>query len=367
MEQVYLAYPRRSGLPMNDLLRRLLFTLRASAGLLAISLMAFAQFKEIGPAPFSPAEAHRKIRVLLDQVDAGSRQQTVRTIIGWLDWYRDVLDEELIASWKSDKRANLSLVMNELGDSRVASEVLRSWRQPGLNRADAPVLSGLMTRYSDTAGPFFRDLLQTPDLSPPETEAVCRVLLDVPDRWRADAMRILPHYHNAAQSLLAQDLQGGDQETIGRAEFWLRDLKWDIPGSTSTQRAPARRQTALKTPGGSSPITSADTSSSRPHIALPDRSDFPEAHQPLAPRGAGVPQITYNGPRSGTLTCSGLVPQNAEFVFRNLPPVELKLEYDSKLWSARLLPGEGETQRLILRNISSGPQKKCAVHWSTVQ
>jgi hypothetical protein len=43
---------------------------------------------------------------------------------------------------------------------------------------------GAATRYSDSAGPFFRDMLQTPDLSPPETEAVCRVLLDLPDRWR---------------------------------------------------------------------------------------------------------------------------------------------------------------------------------------
>jgi hypothetical protein len=77
--------------------------------------------------------------------------------------------------------------------------------------------------------------------------------------------------------------------------------------------------------------------------------------------------MTYNGPRSGTLTCSGLIPQNAEFVFRDLPPIEMKFEYNSKIWSAQLQPGEGATQRLILRNISSGPQKKCIVHWSATR
>ena len=100
--------------------------------------------------------------------------------------------------------------MNELGDSRVASEVLRSWRHPGLNLADAAVLSGLMARYSDSAEPFFRDVLQAPNLSPPETEAVCRILLDLPERWRGNGLRILPRYRNAGRTLLAQDLQGSN-------------------------------------------------------------------------------------------------------------------------------------------------------------
>ena len=156
---------------------------------------------------------------------------------------------------------------------------------------------------------------------------------------------------------------------IGRAEFWLRDLKWDIPGSTSAVQVPPRRsrRTTLETAGGLSPAAGADTSPPRPHLARPDRDDFPSAQQPPEPRGAAVPQMIYNGPRSGTLTCTSMVPQNAEFVFRNLPPVEMKLEYDARIWSAQLLPGEGETQRLILRNISSGPQKKCAVHWNAIQ
>jgi hypothetical protein len=349
---------RRTGLLMRGFSEYLLSALRASAGLLLIGTMAYAQFKEIGSAPFPPAEAHQKIRALLDQVDASNRQQTVKTIVGWVAWYRDVLDEELIAAWEGDKRANLSLVMDDLGDSRVASEIAKSWRQPGLNRADAPILTTLMARYADTATPFIRDMMQTPDLSRPEAEAVCRILLDLPDRFRGSALQILPHYRNAAQSLLAQDTHASDPDTMGRAQFWLRDLKWDSPADTSPQPAPRRRQPPAPT-GGS------DVSSSRPHLSRPDDGD-PPASQPL-PRAGVLPQATDNGARSGTLTCGGVIPQNAEFVFRGLPPMQLKLDYDTRLWDARLVPGEGGTQRLILRNISSGPQKKCVVRWSAAQ
>jgi hypothetical protein len=264
-------YFRRSDLLMNDTLRRLLSALRTSAGLVAISMMVYAQFKEIGPAPFPPAEAHQKIRALLDQVDATNRQQTVKILTGWLDWYRDVADEELITTWKGDKRTNLNLVMDELGDPRIASEIVRSWRQPGLNRADAPILSKLMARYTDSAEPFLHDVLQTPDLSRPETEAVCRILLDMPEQFRGGALQILPHYRNTAQSLLAQDLRASDQETMGRAQFWLRGLKWDVPGETSTQQAPVRRQTPT-------PMTSADPAPSRPRLttAVPRRRKRPK-------------------------------------------------------------------------------------------
>jgi hypothetical protein len=346
---------------MYDLSRHLFPAIRLSAAILSISLMAHAQFKEIGPAPFQPAEAHLKIRALLDQVNEANRRETVKTMIGWLDWYRDIADEELIAAWKGDKRANLSLVMDELGDSRVASEIAKSWRQPGLNVADAPVLSKLMARYADSANPFLRDLLQTPNLSRPEADAVCRVLLDLPDRFRGNALQILPHYRSAAQSLLAQDLRATDPETVGQAQFWLRDLSWNSPGDTGRDPSPLKRRTQA-------PISDSATSSSRPHLSRADESDSP-APQPLpAPRPAASPQTGYNGVRSGTLTCTGgPVPQNAEFVFRNLPPMEMKLEYDSKIWNAHLVPGEGQTQRLILKNISSGPQKNCVVHWSAIQ
>ena len=73
------------------------------------------------------------------------------------------------------------------------------------------------------------------------------------------------------------------------------------------------------------------------------------------------------GPRSGTLESNGTpIPQNAEYVFRNLPAVKIQLDYDTKIWDARLAPGEGQTQRLIVKNKSSGPQKRCVVHWSVI-
>jgi hypothetical protein len=75
----------------------------------------------------------------------------------------------------------------------------------------------------------------------------------------------------------------------------------------------------------------------------------------------------YSGPRSGTLESTiALIPQNGEYVFRDLPLVKLQLDYDSKIWDARLAPGEGQTQRLIVKNKSSGPQKRCVVHWTVV-
>ena len=68
---------------------------------------------------------------------------------------------------------------------------------------------------------------------------------------------------------------------------------------------------------------------------------------------------------SGTLECRGLpIPQNAEYVFRNLPPGKIELVYDTKIWEARLAPADGQSQRLILKNKASGPQKGCTVHWT---
>jgi hypothetical protein len=75
----------------------------------------------------------------------------------------------------------------------------------------------------------------------------------------------------------------------------------------------------------------------------------------------------YNGPRSGTLQCSGgRIPQNGEFVFRDVPQVKLHLDYDKKLWDARLETLNGQPQRLIIKNIGKGPQKTCVVHWTVV-
>jgi hypothetical protein len=49
-----------------------------------------------------------------------------------------------------------------------------------------------------------------------------------------------------------------------------------------------------------------------------------------------------------------------------VPLVAMLLKYDTSIWDAQLKPGDGQTQRLILRNKSSGPQKRCVVHWSVI-
>src|SRR5438067_1652077 len=90
--------------------------------LLCAGASASAQFKEIKAAPFSAVAARQKIHSLLANANPENRDETVATMSGWLTWYRDTLDAELIARWKSDDRANVPLVMSPLADSRVARE-----------------------------------------------------------------------------------------------------------------------------------------------------------------------------------------------------------------------------------------------------
>lgn len=72
----------------------------------------------------------------------------------------------------------------------------------------------------------------------------------------------------------------------------------------------------------------------------------------------------YNGPRSGDLRYSGPpVIQNGEIVFRNLPDTELRLTYDRGSWDARLSPDGDGYQKLVLRSLKPGAQKRCEVRW----
>jgi hypothetical protein len=380
----------------------------------AAAMMANAQFKTIGPAPYSPTVARQKIRTLLEGVDPSNSQKTITTLSGLLSWYRDLLDEELIAAWQKDTRANLIKVMESLADSRVASRIIEfSWRerrQTAFNLTYAPMLGNLMARFPESAKPFLDDLLpiptsnQTPDLSQPEAETVCRILLDMPDigTWRESALQILPHYRRAAESLLDQDLHGSDQEKSYQAQRWQADLKIDVPGNGNVQPNPRRRSTPSlsSAPGGIPPDNeqlgprrrSAPSLSSAPGGIPPDKqtesviliprasNDRPPASAtnsapalpppPAAPAPSTPPPSApplYSGARSGTLESSGgPLPQNAEYVFRDVPLVKMRLDYDTKTWDARLVPGEGQTQRLIVRNKSSGPQKRCVVHWSVI-
>lgn len=341
----------------------------ACLALLVTGTTALAQFKVIGPPPYTPSVARQKIKALLEGIDPTNRQQTVDTLSGLLSWYRDIVDDELITAWKKDTRANLTEAMGPLADAKVASGIVQfSWREQrptAFNPAYASMFVNLMTRFPESAQPFLDDLLgpQTPDLSPPEAEAACRILLDMPDigTWRKSALRILPHYRRTAESLLAQDIHGDDREKSYRAQLWMSDLKMDAPGNLNEQQSPRRRLTSTRAAVNDSTPTGADRSPGPPAAdSSPTRRALPAAPAATAP-------ATYNGAQTGTLECvGGPIPQNAEYVFRNVPMVKMQLDYDTKIWDARLAAGDGQTQRVILRNKSSSPQKRCTVHWSVV-
>jgi hypothetical protein len=322
-----------------------------------VSITARAQFKETPPAPYTPTVARQKIRALIANVEPGKRQPAVDTLSGLLVWYRDTLDDELIAAWKRDGRENLPALIMPLADARLASAIVEfSWherRPETFNLTYAPMLGDLMERYHASADPFLRDLLgpaaaggPMPDLTQPEAAAVCRILLDMPDTadWKKTALQILPHYRPIAQDLLLQDLRGNDQEKIYRAQFWMSELKMNAPGVTSD---PPNRRKLMLPPPPAPTVTqpSSGLMAQRPHIVGPP----------------------YTGPKSGTMKCSGNpVPPNAEYVFPGMPLGNIQLDLDGKPWDARLVPGLGQTQDLILTNRSPGPQKKCTVRWSIV-
>jgi hypothetical protein len=325
----------------------------------AAGMPANAQFKAVGPPPYAATVARQKIRTALGKIDPSNRQPTIATISGLLSWYRDIADEELIAVWKKDDgRENLPEVIKALADARVASAVVEfSWRQQRqatFQLTYAPLFGNLMLRFPDSAKPFLDDLLGSgdtaagqpaPDLSEPEAYAVCRILLDMPDirTWRSNALQILPHYREVAENLLAADLNEGVPEKRTRALRWTADLKSSAPGPASQPSGrrimqPSLSATAGRTPGPASPATQA----------------------------ASAP-LPFDGAMSGTLECSGdPIPQNAEYVFHNVPTVKRRFEYDRKIWDVRLVPGDGDTQDLILKNKSSRPQKRCVVHWSVI-
>jgi hypothetical protein len=341
-------------------------------------MTANAQFKEIKEAPFPPAIAHQKIGSLLENVAPDNRDQTVEKLSSWLAWYRDILDEELIARWKGEGRANLTLVIAPLADARVALQIVEfSWRQQRqatFNLTYAPMLGDLMARYPDSAKSFLDDLLgrgtpgrQKLELSQTEAEAVCRILLDMPDlgTWGKSALQILPDFRRVVDSLLMQDLNSRDQETIYRALRWRADLKLDDPGVTSQQQNQRTGQSSSRSFAANRPSASGQPTSGalsqRPHIV--DQSSTQADVNSQGARGTAP----YAGPKSGTFESTGdPIPENGEYLFPNVPPVKLLLDFDTKHWEARLEPGEGQTQVLVLRNKGKGPQKRCVVHWTVI-
>ena len=309
---------------------------------LAFSIPATAQFKTVGPAPYTPVVARQRIKALLGKMDPANRRQSIDTISGLLVWYRTIVDDELIAAWKKDEgRENLPDAATALADARVASAIVEfSWheRPQSFQLAYAPMFGNLMLRFPDSAKPFLDDLLastnETPgasnapaalNLSESQQFAVCRILLDMPPRvgsWEKVALQILPRYREAAETLLAADEREGDAEKRFRAEQWMLMLRPTPP--------PSSGRTIL--------------------------------------RASPAPDSASNGganANSGTLQCSGApIPPNGEYTFYNVPTDNRRFEYDRKIWDVRLEPGQGDTRNFVLVNKSSKPQKSCAVRWT---
>ncbi len=280
---------------------------------LSHSVTCHAQFRETPQAPYSEARARAQIRTLLQQTSPSNSQQTIASLANLVTWYREVLDEELIAAWQSDGRANLPDVILSLADPRIASAIIEfSWREQRsatFNLTYAPMLGKLMARYVASASPFLTDLLGTDaadkrqlNLSRSETEAVCRILLDMPNSgaWRANALQILPHYRDAAESLLDRDIHEGDMEKSTAAKFWLADLR---AGNTEIRRPGPNPVPRMETAPEPAPDGLSSENVSRPTIrisspdtAIPlpvDRTSNPAVPDPTADAKVGsvVPVI----------------------------------------------------------------------------
>jgi hypothetical protein len=304
------------------------------------ALPANAQFKTVGPAPYSPAVAHQRIRALLAKIAPPNQQQTIATLSGLLVWFREVADDELIAAWKKDEgRRNLPEAITALADGRVASAIIEfSWRErrPATFQLDfAPMLGNLMLRFPDSAKLFLDDLLASTqgadgqpalNLSEAEQYAVCRILLDMPNigTWDKTALQVLPHYREPAETLLLVDMKEGDRDKRARALYWTSALN-SITAGPSGQESQRRSLTSS------------------------------------GPAGRATEGV------SGTLECSGdPIPKSGEYVFYNVPTANRRFEYDSNIWDVRLEQGQGNTRNLVLKNKTSKTQKRCIVRWTTV-
>jgi hypothetical protein len=120
--------------------------------------VARAQFQIVGPAPISPAVARQRIRALLESVNAANLQETNRQLNSLINWYRELMDDEIVAAWQREGRSNLPPLVETWADARVAAGIVDySWRQ---QRATTFIpeyehtLGLLMTRYPDTTKIF---------------------------------------------------------------------------------------------------------------------------------------------------------------------------------------------------------------------
>ena len=342
----------------------------SSCWLFTCNYLVDAQFKETGPPPYPPAVARKKIKDLLEAPDRRGPKEIIAGLIQLVTWYRDVLDEELVSAWKGNRTTSLPEIVKALSDKRVAAEIVDySWRQRSestFNVAYAPILVDLMTRYPESATPFLGDLLASPaevqalTLTQSQVVVICTILLDLPDlgRFRESSLRILPRYRQVAEGLLIRDSHGADEEKSYRAQRWLIDLKAGDPVSKSRQQRPPTnlpRDEAIPAP---SPIKTIPAPAVLRTEAQPARPALPSTN-------ANEPSVlAYVGPKSGTFESSGgPIAGNSEYIFRNIPPGDLQLDYDTKIWDARIVPLEGQMRRLLVRNKSASPQKRCIVRW----
>lgn len=302
--------------------------------LLSIGAAANAQFKTVGPAPYTPAVARQRIRALLAKIAPANEKQTIATLSGLLVWYRDITDDELIAAWKKDAgRENLSSAITELADARVATAVVDfSWREKrdaAFLLDFAPMFGNRMLRFPDSAKPFVDDLLAAtaPGAAPLALSeqgqfTVCRILIDMPDvgNWNKTTLQVLPHYREPAETLLQADEAEGNRDKRDRALTLTAALKAADAASRPAQRT-----------------------SLRSSLSGPDNAT------------------------QGTLVCNGNpVPPDGEVVFRNVPAANRRFDYDRKIWTVRLEPGQGDTVNFVLRNKSSKTQRGCTVRWTVV-
>jgi TonB family protein len=210
--------------------------------------VARAQFQIVGPAPISPAVARQRIRALLESVNAANLQETNRQLNSLINWYRELMDDEIVAAWQREGRSNLPPLVETWADARVAAGIVDySWRQ---QRATTFIpeyehtLGLLMTRYPDTTKNIFDDLLgqdgrPPADLSQTEAETVCRIFLDLPDirDFRQKTLQILPRYRQIAERLIETDAHANERERNYKADRWLADLAAARPNTNAVRQA----------------------------------------------------------------------------------------------------------------------------------
>ena len=201
----------------------------------------------------------------------------------------------------------------------------------------------------------------------------CRILMDMPDigTWKNSALQILPHYRKAAERLLAQDVNGSDQEKSYQAQRWLAVLKSDVPGIVNEPSMPRRRPLRSSPPvvdrtsnddrtvhvlmpsadadRGSLPTTNSSLPARPPVLPEPAPTANSPSNRPTILRSPAAPAAPpYTGPHSGTLESGGNnIPQNAEYVFRNLPVGKTPARLRHKNLGRPPVPGDSQTQRLI--------------------